>query len=171
MAHVGDAWCVVDVIHSVKINNMALLVHQRGTHHGRMRNFVLTANLHCWSIVNCTARSVLWSESQRYQTKRFLPCSPKGSISSSAPIDHQDRQLITGLCILMRSYYARTAWRSLVKTSRRIDHDCRFSTGLKPVERSTVLLSEGIPWWFFVLGYCPSSNSLCTKHDIFSSRK
>ena len=43
----------------------------------------------------------------------------KGSISlvlHSAPIDSQVRQFITGYCILMGSYFARTAGQSMVMT-------------------------------------------------------
>ena len=45
----------------------------------------------------------------------------EGSISlelHSAPIDSQGQQFITGFCILMGSYFTRTAWRSMVMTDR-----------------------------------------------------
>ena len=64
----------------------------------------------------------------------------------------------------MGSYFARTAWRSVVMTDR---------------SRLVWNLSSGQPCYcqkksqndLFVLRYCPSWNSLCTKHDIFSSKK
>ena len=96
----------------------------------------------------------------------------KGIISlvlHSAQIDSQDRQFITGLCISMESYFARTAWWSVVMTDR----------SQLPLLRLVWNQSSGqqcycqkeSPGDLFVLRYCPSSNSLCTKHDIFSSKK
>ena len=87
----------------------------------------------------------------------------KGSISlelQSAPIDSQGWQFITGFCILMGSYFARTAWRSMVMTSWRIDHDCG----------QQCYCQKESPGDLFVFRYY-SSNSLCTKHDIFCSKK
>ena len=98
-------------------------------------------------------------------------CQYKGSISldlHSAPIDSQGRQVITRFCILMGSYFTITASRSVVMTYR-----SRLPPRLVWYQSSgqQCYCQKESPGDLFVLRYCPSSNSLCTKHDIFSSKK
>ena len=71
----------------------------------------------------------------------------------------------------MGSYFARTAWRSVVMTSWRINHDCRSRLVWNQSSGEPCYCQKESPDDLFVLRYCLSSNSLCRKHDIFSSKK
>ena len=87
----------------------------------------------------------------------------KDSISlelHSARIDSLGRQFITGFCILIGSYFARNAWRSVVMTDRsrlppRLVWNQSSGQQCYCQKESSVDM--------FVLRYCPSSNSLCTN--------
>ena len=77
-----------------------------------------------------------------YETHRWKEdsCSPK-DISlelRSAPIDNQDRQLIISFCILMGSYFARTAWRSVIMADRSRLPLLDWSGTSRAVNRATV---------------------------------
>ena len=67
--------CFVSCVRNSESAPWNVLLHQGGSRRGRLRNYVLTAYVYCWS-VNCSAQHTLWSELQRHQTKRFSPWSP-----------------------------------------------------------------------------------------------